>query len=40
MLVQADTETIAVLKAIRTTPAPWHRRPPPLTQADSPTTDS
>jgi hypothetical protein len=39
-LVQADAETISALKAIRTTPAPWHRRPPPLAQANSHATDS
>jgi len=39
-LVHADAETIIALKAIRGTPAPWHRRPPPLTPADSHTTDS
>lgn len=30
-LVHADAETIAALKAVRATPAPWHRRPPRLT---------
>ena len=35
-LVQADTEIIAALKAVRATPAPWHRRTPRLT----PPTDS
>jgi DNA invertase Pin-like site-specific DNA recombinase len=39
-LVQADAETIIELKAIRTTPAPWHRRPPPITQANGHATDS
>jgi DNA invertase Pin-like site-specific DNA recombinase len=39
-LVQADVETIIELKAIRTTPAPWHRRPPPITQANGHATDS
>lgn len=29
-LVHADAETIAALKAVRATPAPWHRRPPRL----------
>lgn len=29
-LVQADAEMIIALKAVRTTPAPWHRRPPQL----------
>jgi DNA invertase Pin-like site-specific DNA recombinase len=31
-LVYANTETIAALKTIRATPAPWHRPPPQLTQ--------
>jgi DNA invertase Pin-like site-specific DNA recombinase len=35
-LVQADAATIAVLKAIRTTPPPWRRRPP-ITQPNHPT---
>ena len=39
-LVQADAETIIALRAIRTTPAPWHRRPPLLAQANSHATDS
>jgi len=30
-LVYADSATIAALKEIRSTPAPWHRRPPQLT---------
>jgi hypothetical protein len=30
-LVHADAETIAALRAIRSTPAPWHRMPPPAT---------
>jgi hypothetical protein len=45
-LVHADAATIDGLKTIRTTPAPWHRRPP-LHQTEnqtntpnSPTTDS
>jgi DNA invertase Pin-like site-specific DNA recombinase len=36
-LVHADSATIAALKTIRTTPAPWHRRPPPVNQTDNPT---
>jgi DNA invertase Pin-like site-specific DNA recombinase len=39
-LIQADAGTIIALKAIRATPAPWHRRPPPLTQANCHSTDS
>jgi len=27
-LIHADPDTIAALKAVRATPAPWHRRPP------------
>lgn len=34
-LVHADAETIAALKALRATPAPWHRRPPPLVQPET-----
>jgi DNA invertase Pin-like site-specific DNA recombinase len=37
-LVHADAETIAALRAVRATPAPWHRLPPPLSH--NPTTDS
>jgi hypothetical protein len=37
-LVQADAATIANLKAIRATPAPWHRRPAPVQEPDRPTT--
>jgi DNA invertase Pin-like site-specific DNA recombinase len=39
-LVHADAATIAELKAIRATPAPWRRLPPPFTQPINPTTDS
>jgi DNA-directed RNA polymerase specialized sigma24 family protein len=35
-LIHANPDTIAALKAVRATPAPWHRRPPRLT----PPTDS
>jgi len=34
-LVQADAAAIAALQAIRTTPAPWRRLPPPLIQPDN-----
>ncbi len=30
-LVHADAETIAALKAVRATPTPWRRLPPPPT---------
>jgi len=36
-LVHADAATIDSLKTIRATPAPWHRRPPPLHQVENPT---
>ena len=39
-LVHADPATIADLKAIRTTPPPWRRLPPPLNQPDNPTDTS
>jgi hypothetical protein len=39
-LVHADAETIAALKTIRATPAPWRRLPPPFTQPINPTTES
>lgn len=35
-LVYADPATIAAIKATRSTPAPWRRRPPPLTQPHTP----
>ena len=34
-LVHADAETIASLKVLRATPAPWHRRPSLLTQPET-----
>jgi len=36
-LVHADAATIDSLKTIRATPAPWHRRPPPLHPVENPT---
>ena len=39
-LVHADPATIAALKATRSTPAPWRRRPPLLTQPHNPTLES
>jgi DNA invertase Pin-like site-specific DNA recombinase len=39
-LVHADAETIAALKTIRATPAPWRRLPPSFTQPINPTTES
>jgi Recombinase zinc beta ribbon domain len=39
-LVHADAATIARLKAIRTTPVPWRRRPPPVTPSPDPATES
>ncbi|MBK1671460.1 hypothetical protein CKO28_26020 [Rhodovibrio sodomensis] len=39
-LVHADASTIANLKAIRATPAPWHRRPPVVEDDRSPTIES
>ena len=39
-LVHADAAAIAELKAIRDTPAPWRRLPPPFTQPINPTTES
>jgi Recombinase/Recombinase zinc beta ribbon domain len=39
-LVHADAAAIAELKAIRATPAPWRRLPPPFTQPINPTTES
>jgi DNA invertase Pin-like site-specific DNA recombinase len=34
-LVQADADTIAALKALRRTPAPWRRLPTPLAQPET-----
>jgi excisionase family DNA binding protein len=39
-LVHADAAAIAELKAIRATPAPWRRLPPPFTQPINTTTES
>jgi hypothetical protein len=39
-LVHADAETIAALKTIRATPAPWRCLPPPFTQPINSTTES
>jgi excisionase family DNA binding protein len=39
-LVHADAAAIAELKAMRATPAPWRRLPPPFTQPINPTTES
>ena len=39
-LVTADAATIANLKAIRATPAPWRRLPPPLNDTNDPFTES
>jgi hypothetical protein len=39
-LVHADADTIAALKTIRATPAPWRRLPPSLTHPINPTTES
>lgn len=39
-LVHAAPATITDLKTIRTTPAPWHRRPPPISPSDNPTDSS
>jgi excisionase family DNA binding protein len=39
-LVHADAAAIAELKAIRATPAPWRRLPPPFIQPINPTTES
>jgi DNA invertase Pin-like site-specific DNA recombinase len=39
-LVTADAATIADIKAIRATPAPWRRLPPPPDDADTPPTES
>jgi hypothetical protein len=39
-LVHADAAAIAELKAIRATPAPWRRLPPPFTKPINPTTES
>lgn len=39
-LVHADEAEIAMLKAIRATPAPWRRLPPPVTPPQSPATES
>ena len=39
-LVHADATAIAELKAIRATPAPWRRLPPPFTQPINSTTES
>jgi transposase-like protein len=39
-LVHADEAEIAMLKAIRATPAPWRRLPPPVTPPQSPATKS
>ena len=36
-LVRADAADIAALKKIRAIPAPWHRRPPVLPSAPTPT---
>ncbi len=41
VLVRADPETIAALKAIRATPPPWRRMPPkPVNTAAAPATES
>jgi DNA invertase Pin-like site-specific DNA recombinase len=40
LLIHADAETIAELKAIRAMPAPWRRRPPLLNDNSSPTIES
>lgn len=41
VLVRADAETIAALKAIRATPPPWRRLPPRLARsAEAPATES
>lgn len=39
-LVHADSTTIAALKEIRTTPAPWRRLPPPTTHPSNQPTES
>ena len=39
-LVHADPTTIAALKEIRTTPAPWRRLPPPTTHPSNQPTES
>jgi len=39
-LVTADAATIADLKAIRATPVPWRRLPPPLRDTNHPTAES
>jgi hypothetical protein len=39
-LVHADETTIAELKALRASHAPWRRLPFPFTQPINPTTDS
>jgi DNA invertase Pin-like site-specific DNA recombinase len=39
-LVTADAATIATFKAIRATPAPWRRLPPPVGETNNPTTES
>ena len=40
VLVRADPETIAALKAIRATPPPWRRLPPKPADKAAPTTES
>ena len=39
-LVHADADTITALRAMRATPLPWRRLPPPLNQPDLPQSDS